>query len=262
MADLMDVISKLYNNPLQFNNPRLSQFNCEISMYGDIQIAAAPTLDANFKGRPQKGQQVYNHEKKVFYSLTPAECTEIVNNLKKIKTGTYEDPKAQNERYKDVFTITHFKENEPSHLSIRTLKNPQNGELLNGVKITITPVKSSGFESVSHNFTGTQLQILGHFLKCGSEFLPFMNQFFRSLIKLLKYTSFNMQDNSQNNQGYQQKPKQQPPQKTGGFVDESNQQNDSDLDDLFGQSTNASAVDDLDFGSSRTQVQEEDDSPF
>jgi len=183
---------------MQFYNPKMSSLKVGVTLVkGNIQIEMARALNPQAQGRPQAGAKVFDWNNKNFFSLSPGECVGITRSFDRILQGTYEDPdpKAPQD-LKNVFKVTHFRQNQPSRLFLAPGKDPQ-GNLNGCMLLTTLPPQSEG-QNISFLLRGQELLLFKSYIENGARMLPFIHDCFEAVDRAKKY-----KENQQNQQGGQ-----------------------------------------------------------
>jgi len=158
---------------LKFYNPRTSMLDLGVSyLNSTIQISMAPTLDPNMKGRPTKGQKVYDWENGTqWFALSVEECHRTFQAIPGLLDGTYSnpDPKTPAE-YKQTYNVTHFRENRPSRMLLNRSKD-SNGNPTGTLTLTLFP--PTGAKPINYTFRSDELPIFISFIKHGFVDLPY-----------------------------------------------------------------------------------------
>lgn len=239
---------------MRFYNPRLSMITFGVSVFkGTVQVSIAKTLDPNFKGMPSKGQKIYDWENTAFFSLSPEECLRIMASLDSIIHGTYNNPKEKNPKYANVFSITHFQNEQPSRLLIDGSKSQQ-GAPTGSIVITLIPPQGKG-QTGSYVCRPEEFGRVKFYLGNGAKYLDFTKDVFDGIERIKSFqnketkkettpaqNTYNKSYNKPQTQNQQptpatsdpwdspapQQPAQQPQQQTPPVVD-----NDFDSVDSF-----------------------------
>ena len=183
----------------QFFNPRVSMVTLSVSLVkGCIQVAMAKALDSNFSGRPQKGQKIYNWEKTNYFSLSDIECATIYNSLDDLLDGKYVNQQEKNEAFKNILSVTHFRENQPYKLLLQRHKD-QDGNFTRTLVLGIVPPKDSGFPSTHYIFRGVELLVFREFIRKGYVDLPYDTALEDARQRALRATPQDGQGNKQGN---------------------------------------------------------------
>jgi len=165
---------------MKFYNPKLSMITMGVSIVkGTVQIALAKTLDPNFTGRPEKGQKVYDWEKTIYFSLSAGECFNINEYFKQILEGSYINELEKNEKFKKVFSITHFRNDQPSRLILDRAKDSK-GNSLGSIILTLIPPKNEG-ESISYAFRHNEMVQFKYYIDNGSRYLEFVKDIYEAI---------------------------------------------------------------------------------
>jgi hypothetical protein len=195
---------------LQFFNPRTSTISVSVSVSRrTVQISLAKALDPNFKGRPAKGQKMYDHDNSLFFSLTPEESAVMFRAFDPLMKGTYVNSEEKNEKYKNVLTLTHFREDQPYRLIVSGSKDAK-GNLTGSIVLTIIPPQGQG-NYVSYVFRSDELDCFRSFIFHGFNSLPFLCAFRDGIAKAEKQKSYD-EGNS---------PKTNSPKQTNGAAGDS-----------------------------------------
>jgi hypothetical protein len=174
---------------VKFFNPKLSAITFDISLVKEtIQLKIAKTLNPNASVKDARnGVKLFDWDNAVFFSLSPEECAAIVLKWKQISEGSYVNPKATDDKYKNIYTVTHFKENIPNHM--RLFKSDRDGRL--GISIAQT----------SYIFTSEQSYLFYNLLKFGCEQLPSEALLIQSMKRYETFTNNKNKDGNKNNSG-------------------------------------------------------------
>lgn len=168
---------------MRLYNPRISTVEFSVSLSrGTIQIAMAKTKDPNFKGRPEKGQKIYDRDNTVYFSLQPIECIHILNNLQDLINGTYVNHKEKSDKFKKCIAITHFRENQPSRLIIDRSKD-QSGNPTGSVVMTVLPPQGKG-SPVSYVFRHEEMLEMKFYLGHGAKDLDYHKDLHENLERI------------------------------------------------------------------------------
>lgn len=152
---------------MDFFNPAKSRVSFEFTVQKQkLQIKMYPTLDPNYKGRPTKGQKIFNIENPFFFSLKVDECWGLFENLDLIKTNKYVNEKATDANFKGTFDLVHYTDNKPTRLMLNSYNN-------NLIMTIMRPDK----QKCSYSFRDVEFKQLKACLRfCCTEF-PFLCDF-------------------------------------------------------------------------------------
>jgi len=188
---------------MQFFNPKLSTITFSVSMNkGTVQIAMAKTMDPNFTGRPEKGQRMYDWENTVYFSLRPEECIYILENLNSLLKGTYVNHREKNDKFKNILSLTHFRNGQPSRLIIdRSLDGSKNPT--GSIIMTILPPQGNGFP-VTYALRHDEMRLVSFYLDHGAKNLHFYKDVYEAMerINYAKQKKQGSQDSNQSRSSY------------------------------------------------------------
>lgn len=196
---ILNQMSNYTLSELDFFNPKLAHMRLNISLNtGSLQISMAKTNDPNFSGKPSKGQQIYNHNKKVFFGLNPFECAFIVRNLKAVMDGTYKNPNEKSP-IKDGITIVHFRDNIPSTLAVE--RAVINGKVLGTFKITIFPPKGEDCPITNYILRKDEMDVFVGMIKHAAVDLPYHLCLVRGILKATNKAIYDQEEYEKKNGG-------------------------------------------------------------
>lgn len=226
---LIDLIEGFKNLAfINLYNPYLSTIGYGISAdFTGVQIYISKALNPNAsKKQPAKGENVFDHAHKILVTLSPSECYELVRNCQKIISGTYVNPKSNNEESKNSLIFFHFpfknknmgKDKEPSICSFGPAKD-NNGNLTNCLRITLIPPQSIKEQSYMASYIfrqGSELDQFLYFMNNVATNLPFIQQVMSATFKsVAKFTRIGS--------GSNKNQQDQSHQNTNSFIPQQNQ---------------------------------------
>lgn len=221
---------------MKLYNPRISTIEFAVSLSrGTIQISMSKTKDPNFKGRPTKGQRIYDRDNSVYFSLQPIECIRILNNLQDLLNGTYINHKEKSEKFKKCLVITHFRENQPSRLIIDRSKD-NSGTATGSVVLTILPPQGEG-SPVSYVFRHEEMLAMKFYLGHGAKDLDYHKDLYENIEKI-NYAKRNKSGNSNSYSKQNNNVDYDPPIEGGTTFDDVN-----GSEHNIEQDTNAQGID-------------------
>jgi hypothetical protein len=194
-------------------NPKMSMLSYSITAnFNGVSVSISKTLNNQQQGRPQKGDKVYDHDHKAYFTLSPEECFRIMKNISSVISGSYVNPKPFTDDHKNSLVITHYPQpNEASMMLLEPSKD-SNGNITNTLRITIIPPKSQRDKSYIASYflrPGEELSLFLSFLNNVATNLEFIGSVAKAFIKTVNKNYFDAlqyQKNNPkpNNQEYQQ----------------------------------------------------------
>lgn len=180
-----------------------------------VGISLSPALNPQASGRPQAGEQRYNYKAACHFALTTVECATLFHTFPAILNGTYEDPTAKDPKYKNMFTFTHYPNNQPSYFKLFVPSD--NGQLRKGqMMLSLNPPAAQG---VSFVMNQEQFLLFYGFVDFGWKMLPGICGCLGGYMALLK--GADRDDSAQNGGGNGYGNEQQQQQaSTNGAVQE------------------------------------------
>jgi len=193
-----------------FYTPAVGCFSYKVTAgFKGVNIKIAKTNESGKRGRPSKGDKIYNHDQACSFTLSPIECQKIINALPSILNGTYVDPTQTNEKYKNTFSIAHFPvKNEASVLKIAQSKT-------NSIFVSISPAKSSGKLYATYIIRpGEELSLFGNFINNAAKYLEFYQSGVSALLATISADIFTHNNSNSGEQQYNNKPQYDPSEPT------------------------------------------------
>lgn len=182
---------------MQFFNPKSATISFGVSVLrGTMQVSMARTTDPNFTGRPEKGQKVYDWENTVYFSLNPSEVITLLDSWKAIMDGSYTNPQEKNEKFKHQFSITHFRQNQPSRFIVARSQDQQ-GNPTGSMMLTVLPPQGGG-NPCSYVLRQSEYKQFRVYCENCARYLDFVKDIFDGIEKANRY---NKNQENQNQQG-------------------------------------------------------------
>lgn len=177
---------------MRFYNPRLAMITLGVSVAkGTVQVSMAKTLDPNFTGRPVKGQKVYDWDNTAYFSLSAGECLNVLENLKAILDGSYVNTQEKNEKFKRIFSFTHYRDSQPSRLLIDRSKDQQ-GNATGSIIMTILPPKNEG-SPITYAFRHNEMLQFRFYIENGAKNLDYHKDLYEAISRV-EYAKRNKSD--------------------------------------------------------------------
>lgn len=170
---------------------KFSRMGMALSTNGGLQISLAPVLDGQqASGKVEKGINKFNNDAMVFFTLSPDETAYINQQIPSIAKGSYVNKDATDEKYKNVFSLTHYKDNNASRL---LLTNDGPGQ----IKLTVTEPNKQSVSFIIKNSTykgnpSYNLTLFVNLVKRHSENIMYDILKDKSNNKLVKQQLFNL----------------------------------------------------------------------
>lgn len=203
---MSDVLNEIRNWILTVNKmPQCfygmyARLSLSLSIDGKLQLAIAKSLSKEpVKGKVEAGVARYDNDNQFRFTLSVPECHHIVNNIKAILSGTYVNPAATDEKYKNDFSITHYDSNsKPTRLNIKA----QDASL----KITVSKDNDYASYVLSNKSANPkypnpyEVMMFIDFVSHVAKNSIYDMQLFKAKIKMLNKAFFDMKETSKNNQ--------------------------------------------------------------
>ena len=201
-----DFLYKLANekmNSLIFYNPSMAAFSLSVSMIsGNIRIHLAESLDKSDRSMPQKGEQRYDHPNAMVFGLVIVECAKIVKAFDSIVNGTYINPKATDDKYKNQMTFIH----PPKTITFAPIKNNSGFDTLR-----ISIYDSEKKHNVGYILREEELLVFKQFMIQSITTFPMMQAMANGAVKLLSSAIFSMYNGDSNPNNYGSSSKSNAP---------------------------------------------------
>ena len=200
--ELNQVLNQFGNftiSEVSFYNPKVAHIGLGVSVNtGTMQISMSKSTDPNFSGRPEKGQQLYDHKNKVFFGLSPVECSFITRNMQALMNGTFKNPNAKEAKFPNAITITHFRENKPSKLILERATDRE-GNATGSLKITVFPPPGEPGVITSYVLRADELVVFTNFVKHCAIDLPYHISLTKAISKALNKAIFDQNEYAKKN---------------------------------------------------------------
>lgn len=241
--DVKNILNQLANFTMadvEFYNPKVAHMKLNISLNtGCIQVSMSDALDHNFTGRPQKNQKLFDHDNKVFFSLSPFECSFISRNMQALMNGTFTNPNPKDNMQKAI-TVNHFDDNNLSKFAIERIVD-KDGKVTGLLKVVIFPPKNRKGKTTYYTLRGDELVVFRNFINHGATDLPYNSAILKGFIKAFNKATFDVEEYMKKNGGAEKKPYSAKKEEVTAFDDSSDEvedngdeSNDSVEEDAFG----------------------------
>ena len=182
MLDLSEITKNIYNG-IAFHAPGSSLGLGTSIMKSTLQISLAPAIDPTKTGFAQKGEKRYKREEELYFSLFPAEVSQLNYVFTKLVQGKYINNAAKDgDTYRNALSYFHKPNNKITIVPVSLDKN--NKENLTTLRIIIAGEKGKCY----YTFRQNELLLFKSFVEESTK-LPFYTALFKSV--LIQFNALN-----------------------------------------------------------------------